>query len=333
MDLTIVVPAHNEEGNIEPLYRALVHQLDPLNLSWDFIAVDDGSTDGTWKKIKQLAATDGRVFGIHLSRNFGHQNALFAGLSHATGRAVISMDSDMQHPPHVIPTLVEKWQSGYQIVKTVRESAGNLPLVKSLTSDWFYKIFTYLSGVKIKAGASDFRLLDQAVLQEILQLGENDIFFRGVVEWVGYESCDVHYSVESRLSGESKYTVLRMIAFAWKGVSSFSVVPLRIAVVIGLLTSFIAFIATFYAVLSKFLSGEVVSGWASSLALTSFLFGVMFVFLGVLGEYVGRILIEVRGRPRFLISQTTALNASESVSTFKPSPEVHIRERDQTSIL
>ena len=305
MDIAIVVPAYNEEGNVRPLYEAVAREMAQLSISWSMLFVDDGSRDGTWAEIEALAKADRRVEGIRLSRNFGHQNALVAGLAHSKADAVISMDSDLQHPPHVIPKLIKEWQSGFDIVRTIRRSSADSPYLKTLTSKWYYTIFTYLSGVEIRAGASDFRLIDRKVLKEILNFNEHELFLRGIVEWVGYPSSSVEYSVESRHSGESKYTVLRMLKFAWNGITSFSLVPLRVGVLIGLATSFVAFTVTVYAILAKYLSGQVVPGWASSLALTSFLFGVLFVLLGVLGEYLGRVLIEVRSRPRYLIGQST----------------------------
>jgi len=312
MDISIVVPAYNEEGNVRPLYNAIVEEMKQLTISWGLVFIDDGSRDSTWTQIEALAKVDSRVEGLRLSRNFGHQNALVAGLNYARGKAVISMDSDLQHPPHVIPELIMHWQNGFEIVKTVRNNSSTTPYFKKLTSNWYYGLFTYLSGVEISAGASDFRLLDRKVLREILSFNEHELFLRGVVEWVGYRACSVEYSVEDRYSGESKYTISRMLKFAWNGITSFSLVPLHVGVVIGFATSFIAFAATLYAILAKILSGQVVPGWTSSLAITSFLFGVLFVFLGVLGEYMGRILIEVRSRPRYLIGQSTADDASDA---------------------
>ncbi|MBX2884264.1 MAG: glycosyltransferase family 2 protein [Granulosicoccus sp.] len=330
MILSIVVPAHNEEGNIRPLTDALVRQLAHLSENWELIFVDDGSTDSTWQVIEHLAEQDQRVIGIQLSRNFGHQNALVAGLTHAQGEAIVSMDCDMQHPPSVVPELLAQWQRGYDIVKTVRKTSENTSRFKRLTSDWFYRLFTVLSGVEIESGASDFRLLDRRVLNEIIRLNENEMFLRGVVEWVGYRSSAVEYTVEERLSGESKYTVFRMFQFAWNGISSFSLVPLRAAVVIGLFTSFIAFSSAAYAILAKYFSGQVVPGWASTLVLISFLFGVIFVFLGILGEYVGRILVEVRARPRFLVSRTTAAGSETRSSMHMSTTEQSLNQSESS---
>jgi dolichol-phosphate mannosyltransferase len=301
--LSIVVPAYNEQGNLFKLCAELAKVLSALELTWEILFVDDGSTDDTWKDIESLYKDDPRVHGIRLSRNFGHQNALIAGLSYAGGRAVISMDADLQHPPDVIPLLVDEWRKGYKIVKTVRRDPENISAFKRWTSRLYYRLFSYLSGVEIQSGMADFRLLDRQVLGELLQFKEEGLFLRGLIQWVGYPSSNVVFDCGTRFSGATKYTLKKMLRFAWHGISSFSLVPLRVGILLGLFSSAIAFIGVFYAILSKLFDGHTVPGWASSLAIISFLFGVLFVFLAILAEYMGRILEEVRGRPRFIVSE------------------------------
>jgi len=301
--LSIVVPAYNEQGNLSKLCSELKEVLSSLGLSWEIIFVDDGSADNTWRDIESLHNDDPRVRGIRLSRNFGHQNALIAGLSCAGGDAIISMDADLQHPPNVIPLLVEEWRKGNKIVKTVRRDPENLSIFKAWTSRLYYRLFSYLSGVEIQSGMADFRLLDRQVLNELLQFKEEGLFLRGLIQWVGYPSTNVVFDCGTRFSGATKYTLKKMLHFAWNGISSFSLVPLRIGILLGLFSSGIAFIGVFYAILAKLFDGHTVPGWASSLAIISFLFGVLFVFLAILAEYMGRILEEVRGRPRFIVSQ------------------------------
>lgn len=308
--LSIVVPAYNERGNLFRLCAELEKVLSSLGLPWEIIFVDDGSADNTWRDIESLHNDDPRVHGIRLSRNFGHQNALIAGLSYARGDAVISMDADLQHPPDVIPLLVDEWRKGNKIVKTVRRDPENLSAFKRWTSKLYYRLFSYLSGVEIQSGMADFRLLDRQVLNELLQFKEEGLFLRGLIQWVGYPNSNVVFDCGTRFSGTTKYTLKKMLRFGWHGISSFSLVPLRLGILLGLFSSGIAFIGVFYAILSKLFDGHTVPGWASSLAIISFLFGVLFVFLAILAEYMGRILEEVRGRPRFIVSERLDMAAS-----------------------
>jgi len=298
-----VIPACNEEGNIESLHAELVSTLQDLRTPWEIVFVDDGSTDSTWQIINTLHESDRRVKGVRLSRNFGHQCALVAGLRSAFGDVVISMDADLQHPPEVIPALVAEWAKGSKIVNTIRLSSDDATLVKKVTSWAFYAIFSWLSGVRLQNGAADFRLLDRKVLDQILRFEEDSLFLRGIVQWVGYPSSNVMFRGRNRLSGSTKYTFRRMLKLAWQGVSSFSLVPLRIGLIAGFTASLIAFLGVIYAIYSKLVVGSTIPGWTSTLAILSFLFGILFVYLGLLGEYVGRIVVEVRRRPRYLISE------------------------------
>ena len=302
-EISIVVPAYNEEGNIEKLYLELTKVLPAIDSTWEIIFADDGSVDKTWENIRALRDRDARVKAVRLSRNFGHQYALLAGLSHAEGDAVISMDGDMQHPPELIPKLVEEWRKGNKIVKTIRSNPDDYSAFKKITSRLFYKVFGYLSGVNLHEGMADFRLLDRQVLNDILKFREEGLFLRGIVEWVGYQNTSIPYQCANRYSGTTKYTFRKMLKFGWHGVSSFSIVPLRIGVMIGFSASGVSFLGVLYAIYGRVVEGHAVPGWASSVAIISFLFGVLFVFLGLLGEYLGRVLLEVRQRPRFLISE------------------------------
>ena len=300
--VSIVIPAYCEDGNLQKLYDELLETLNTTASDWEIVIVDDGSTDGTWEQIGALHQRDARVKGLRLSRNFGHQYALFAGLANATGQAVITMDADLQHPPEVIPQLLEHWYEGSKIVHTVRIDHQNLSWMKRITSRTFYRIFSYLSGVNLSAGMADFRLMDRQVVDEIIQLGEGGLFLRGLINWVGYPSSQLEFKCRERFSGKSKYNPLKMLKFGWTGVTSFSLVPLRLAIIIGVGTSLVAFCGLVYALWGK-LSGQAVPGWASEVGVQSFLFGMLFILLGIIGEYIGRILEEVRRRPRYLIHE------------------------------
>lgn len=301
-ELSIVVPAFNEQDNVERLHDELVEVLATLDISWEVIFCDDGSSDDTWKNIENLHASDPRIKGVRLSRNFGHQYALLAALTHSQGRAVISMDADLQHPPEVIPKLIEQWRKGARIVHTMRRDPETLSLFKRITSKLYYRLFSYLSGVAIESGMADFRMLDRRVLDEILHFPEAGIFLRGIVQWVGFQSAVVEYSPRDRFSGTPKYTLVKMLRLAWTGITSFSVVPLHLAIVLGIFTSLMAFGDIAYAFYCKLFTEKVQQGWASAVSIMSFLFGVMFILVGIVGEYIGRILIETRQRPRFLVS-------------------------------
>jgi dolichol-phosphate mannosyltransferase len=307
-DVSIVVPAYNEEGNLSALHSELVKTLSVLNLSWELIICDDGSTDRTWDETVRLSERDKRVRGVRLSRNFGHQYALYAGLAGASGQAVISMDADLQHPPELIPTLVARWRQGHKVVFTVRLDSGDVPFLKRTTSRGFYRLFSYLSGVRLEEGMADFRLLDRQVVTTLLQFREGGLFLRGLLPWIGYPSCKVEYQAQKRFSGRTKYSLRRMLRLAWTGIVSFSIIPLRLGVGIGFVTSVIAFGGIVYAMYSRLISGTAVPGWASAVSIISFLFGVLFVVLGLIGEYIGRIFIEVRRRPRFVVDEVVGLN-------------------------
>jgi len=303
--LSIVIPAYNEAGGLRRLHEALSQVLGQIDEPAEIILVDDGSVDDTWAEICALSESDPRVVGIRFSRNFGHQYALLAGLSRARGSAVISMDADFQHPPELIPTLLEAWRNGAQIVHTVRIDSGREPWAKRVSSRLFYAVLKFLSGTNLEPGMADFRLLDRRVVDTLKELREEGLFLRGLVHWVGFQSVQIPFECGDRLVGTTKYTTRKMLRLAWNGVTSFSLVPLRIAIVIGCVTALLAFGELVFAIYAKVTTGTTVPGWASAVGVLSLLFGVLFVLLGVMGEYLGRTLIEVRGRPRYIVSDET----------------------------
>ena len=304
--ISIVIPAYNEERNLQLLYATLREVLRGAGEDdFELVFIDDGSTDGTWETISGLSADDVRVRGVRLSRNFGHQSALMAGLAAGRGQAIVMMDADLQHPPSLVPQLIRKWQEGFQIVHAVRRDPPNVSWFKRVTSKLYYRLFAFMSGVAIEPGSADFCLLDRQVVEEVLKFEEEGLFLRGLVHWVGYATTSVPFECGERHAGQSKYSLSKMLTLGWHGVSSFSLVPLRIGIAVGLLSSTLAFLGTAYAIIGWWVDDAVVPGWASSVAMTSFLFGVLFAFLAVLAEYVGRIVVEVRRRPRFLVRETT----------------------------
>lgn len=301
--ISIVIPAYCEEGNLAKLCEELIQSLASMAVTWEVIIVDDGSTDNTWNEITALHEEDSRIKGLRLSRNFGHQYALFAGLSSAAGEAIISMDSDLQHPPAVIGELLEQWHKGSKIVHTIRVDYPSITWMKKISSRIFSRIFTSLSGVELSRGMGDFRLLDRQVVDDVIQLKEGGLFLRGLIQWMGYPSSKVRFQCRDRLYGESKFPLIKLLKYAWRGITSFSLIPLRLAIILGLITSLIAFSQLGYAVWAKLFTDSTVPGWATIVSIISLLFGILFILLGVIGEYIGHILEEVRGRPRFIISE------------------------------
>jgi len=311
-EISIVIPAYNEVSNLRELYEQLHNVLTTLEITWEIIFVDDGSSDEMWEVILQLHKDNNSVKGIQLSRNFGHQYALFVGLKYAAGKAVISMDADLQHPPPIIPQLIDEWKKGNKIVHTTRIDPIDFSLSKKLLARSFYWFFSLLSGVKLEHGMADFRLLDRCVVKEFLKFSEEGLFIRGLVQWVGYPSTNISFQCSERFSGVSKYNFLKMIKFAWHGISSFSIVPLRIGIGIGLITSLLSFAWLAEALYARIVTHSVVPGWASTVGILSFLFGILFIYLGIIGEYIGRILVQTRGRPRFIVAESVGFEVLDS---------------------
>lgn len=324
MKLSIVIPAYNEAQNLKELHARLRVVLSELAMPHEIVFVDDGSSDGTWTGILALNAVDQTVKGVRLSRNFGHQYALLAGLRHAVGDAVIAMDADLQHPPEVILLLVREWQKGNKIVNTLRLDPKDFSFAKKILARGFYRLFSLLSGVKLEHGMADFRLLDRQVVDELLKFREEGLFLRGLVQWIGYPSSSVRFQSEPRFSGVTKYTLYRMLKFAWHGVSSFSIVPLRIGVLLGIVTSLASFYWLAEALYIRLVTGTAVPGWASTVGILSLLFGIQFIFLGLLGEYIGRILVQVRQRPLYLVADTVGIGKSGQSGSRAPTDDDYV---------
>jgi dolichol-phosphate mannosyltransferase len=311
IELSIVAPMYNEETNIEPFVDAVSSVLDTAGIDYEIVLVDDGSRDGTWPAINRLASSRPRVRGLSLSRNFGHQGALFAGLSHAQGRAVVSMDGDLQHPPSLLPKLLEAWREGYQVVNTRRADSDDTSAFKRLTSRGFYWFFSRVSGVRMEAGASDFRLLDREALNALLGMGDADLFIRGLITWLGFRTKTLDYQAQRRHSGVPKFTLKKMLKFSSGAMLSFSVIPLRLGIGVGFVTSGLAFFELCY-ILFAYFSGRTVTGWASMMAVMSLMFGVLFILLGIIGAYLGKIYEILKNRPRFVIGNRVGFDANDS---------------------
>jgi dolichol-phosphate mannosyltransferase len=292
---------YNEADNVLALVSEVNAALAPLGVSHEIVLVSDGATDGTWPAIVQASKRDERVRGVALSRNFGHQHALLAGYHYARGQAVISMDGDLQHPPEKLPELYAEWQRGFKVVSTRRIDGTETSAFKRLSSRYFYWFFSRLSGVTLSPGSSDFRLLDRAVLDELKRVNDLDLFLRGLVTWLGFPSTIVSYEVRPRFAGSSKYDLKRMLRFSLAAVTSFSVLPLRLGIWLGFVTSGLAFVEICY-IVREYALGRTVPGWASLMTWLSLMFGVLFILLGIIGTYLGKVYEMLKHRPRFVVS-------------------------------
>ena len=307
--LSVVVPLHDEEQSVGPLARRVRETLDGIGESWEVILVDDGSDDGTYRECVALHRGDSRFRVLRLSRNFGHQLALTAGLDMASGEAVVTMDGDLQHPPEVIPELVEQWHKGHAVVYAVMVERQGESKAKDVTARMFYRVLTRLTDVDVPASAGDFRLVDRKALDAFLRLRESNRYVRGMFSWVGFEQTGVSYVSGPRVAGKSKYTIGRMLRLAVDAIVGFSDRPLRIALNTGFVVSILSVLFGLSALVSKLVGIFVVPGWASVMVLVGLVGGTQLVVTGIIGEYVGRIHDEVKGRPLYIVRDAHGLRA------------------------
>lgn len=303
--ISVIVPVKNEEDAIDIFIGRVGGVLEALKEAegWEILFIDDGSTDATLAKIMLANKADARVRGISLSRNFGKEAALTAGLDYARGQVVVPMDVDMQDPPEVVGPMLAKWREGYEVVYGVRANRTSDPLPKRLTADWYYRAHNWISDDKIPEHAGDFRLLDRRVVDVIKALPERNRFMKGLFAWSGFRSAAVEYERAERTVGTTKFNYWKLWRLALDGITSGSTVPLKIWSYLG---GFIAFLALLYAsfiVIRTLIYGTDVAGYASLIVAILFLGGLQLLSLGVLGEYVGRILVEVKQRPVYVIQQ------------------------------
>jgi len=318
--ISIVVPMYNEEGNIRPMYEAIVREFDELWYDFELIFVDDGCRDASAENVKKLHADDERVKLISLSRNFGHQVALTAGLEAASGAAVIMMDGDLQHPPALIPAMIERWKEGNDIVYTVREETEGAGLLKKFTAAGFYGLINHMVDTRIVPNAADFRLMDRKALDCLNSLRERNRFIRGLVSWIGFKQAAMPYKAAQRHSGVTKYSFTKMFAFAIDGIASFSTLPLRFAAVIGFIAAISGLPYGIWAIYLRLFTDGGEPGWASLVVAILFLGGVQLMSLGIIGEYVGRIYEEVKGRPLYITGEMVGFKNESRESMVKNSP-------------
>ena len=297
--LSIVAPALNEEQTIERFYRRVLDAVE--GIPFELIFIDDGSTDATPRLLTEIAESDPRVRVLVLSRNFGHQAALTAGLDHARGDAVAMLDSDLQDPPELLPEMLSEWRRGSDVVYAVRSTRAGESRFKLFSAHWFYRLFSRVTRINLEPNAGDFRLLDRQALDALAEMRERNRFLRGMTVWIGYKQTAVFYDRDARLAGETKYTPTKMLRFALDAISSFSAVPLQAATLLGFLFSFVAFLGIPVAIGFR-LAGQFVPGITTLLLVVLLLGGIQLITVGIIGEYIGRVYEEVKGRPLYLIS-------------------------------
>lgn len=301
--ISIVIPVFNEVQNIDLIAKKLLAESLKLNYVFEFIFIDDGSVDGTLEKIQNLIATNTQISFIQLSRNFGHQNALKAGYDFATGDCIISMDGDMQHPPELIGLMLEKWEEGFDIVSTQRTYPKSTGAFKKNGSKLFYKIINILSDTRIEKGSSDFRLIDKSVAKTLTNFTENGIFMRGLINWLGFKSTCISFNANERYAGESKYPFKKMLKFAVEGITAFSVKPLYMAVYLGFAFSTLSILYIPFVIYEHYL-GKDVAGWATVVVSIVFFGGLQLIILGIIGIYIGKLFIQSKQRPNYIVRNT-----------------------------
>jgi polyisoprenyl-phosphate glycosyltransferase len=306
--LSVIVPVYNEEVMIDIFYERIIPILSSIDERFEIIFVNDGSHDYTVEKIKALHARDPRVKLIDLSRNFGKEIAMTAGLDFACGEVVVLMDADLQDPPELIPQMVEKWRQGYDTVYATRMKREGETFFKKTTAEVFYRLMKNLSRVDIPKNTGDFRLINRRTVEALRLMKEEHRFMKGLFSWVGFKQTGIPYTREARVAGRTKWNYWRLWNFAIEGITSFSYAPLQLSSYIGFFIAFMAFVYASFLVIRIFIFGRDVPGYASIIVAVLFLGGVQLLFLGIIGEYLGRLFNQAKNRPLYLINDIIGIN-------------------------
>jgi glycosyltransferase involved in cell wall biosynthesis len=321
---SIVIPVHDEQECLPELITRLRDLMSELDGPAEIVLVDDGSRDDSYRLIADVCRTDARFHAIQLSRNFGHQLAITAGLDFASGDAVVVMDADLQDPPEVVLEMAARWREGCDVVHAVREHREGESAFKTATASWFYRLLARIGDVQVPGNAGDFRLVDRKAVDAFRLMRERNRYVRGMFGWVGFRQCTVTYTRLPRYAGRTKYPLRKMIKFAFDGIVSFSSAPLRLALRFGFLLSALSIAAAMGAIILKLAGAWEVPGWTSVIFAVTFLGGVQLLTIGVMGEYVSRIHDEVRGRPLYLVQEAIGFDGAP---TSDVPTTVHIGER------
>ncbi len=309
--LSLIVPVYNESSNLDLFYERVLKVLKPLNLSYEILFIDDGSKDDSLEKLLEIRGRDSNVKVVQFSRNFGKEIAVSAGLDLAEGKAAIPIDADLQDPPELIPSLLEKWKEGYDVVYAKRTKRMGESWLKRWTASLFYRLIAKMTNIDIPEDAGDYRLLSRAAVEQLKRLRERHRFMKGLFTWVGFKQTAVFFERDPRYSGKTKWNYWKLWNFAIEGITSFSYIPLQAASYLGLLVSVFAFFYGVFIIAFKLLHGIAVPGYASLMAAVLFLGGIQLLTLGILGEYIGRIYDEVKQRPLYVIHKTYGFDNPE----------------------
>jgi glycosyltransferase involved in cell wall biosynthesis len=303
IEISVVVPVYNEASNIAPLCDRLARVLERIASSWEIVFIDDGSEDGTAAAIKARHAADARIGAVSFSRNFGKEVAIAAGLDHARGRAVVIMDADLQHPPEMIDTFVQRWREGYAMVYGQRINREGERPIKRAFARLFYRLFDRFGETRLPKGAGDFRLIDRKGVEVLRTLGERARFSKGLYAWIGFKAVGVPFDVEERRHGTTKWNFRKLLRFAFDGIMAFSTMPLRVWTYLGLLISLGAIGTAVFFVIRTLLFGTDLPGFPSLIVSVMFFSGIQLMSLGIIGEYIGRIFAEVKRRPLYIVEE------------------------------
>jgi polyisoprenyl-phosphate glycosyltransferase len=325
--LSIVVAFYNEERTIDALFLELDRVAAGLPCRVEYVCVNDGSRDLTLDALREKVKGDPRIRIVNFARNFGKEAALTAGLAYARGDAVVVIDADLQDPPSLIPQFLEKWRDGYDVVYGARSTRASDTFFKRLTANAFYKLFNKVTDVKIPSDAGDFRLLDRRAVAALLELPERNRFMKGLFSWVGFRQTGVEFVREARVAGKTSWNYLRLFNFAIDGITSFSIAPLRIASLVGVTASILGFIYAAILTLRTIIFGVDVPGYASIMVVTMFLGGMQLICLGLIGEYLGRLYIEAKGRPLYIVADVYEAGSAAQVSAAITAPSNRLPPR------
>ena len=304
MQLSIIIPIYNEQGNIDRLINRLKGVIAQLNVTCEYVFINDGSKDDSINIIKNLAEIDPSVKFINFSRNFGHQIAVTAGLDKCIGERIVIIDADLQDPPELIIDMYKKMDDGFEVVYAKRAARKGESWMKKFTARMFYRILKSITSVNIPVDTGDFRIMDRKIVDVLKQMPEQQKFLRGQISWIGFNQTYVEYERDERFAGETGYTYKKMIRFALDGITSFSNFPLKFATICGFVVSGIAFLVMLYALYARFISRDYIEGWTSIIISVLFLGGIQLISIGIIGEYISRLSSNVRNRPLYIINDT-----------------------------